>query len=227
MIWLQRQGDYEAGAIINFYKPIGRSSFWVVKKVRQLVGTKVGHAGTLDPFAEGVLLLCTGKATRQVQRLMELDKEYLGEIELGVETDTEDVTGEVIGRQPVPPLDAGELNRICQEFVGDIYQVPPMFSAKKLQGQRLYKLARAGKVVPREPRLVHVYRIELLAFRPPVAQVKIQCSKGTYIRALARDIGQRIGCGAYLKSLVRTRIGEFDIADSVTLDEFEKKIRSL
>lgn len=222
MIWLQKEFDFETGSILNFYKPVGKSSFWIVKKVRNLVNTKVGHAGTLDPFAEGVLLICTGKATKQVMKLMDLTKEYVGEVELGIEMDTDDPTGRVISQKEVPVLNQQEFERICNDFVGDIDQIPPMFSAKKIKGRRLYKIAREGDQVAREPKLVHVDRIDVISFNGQVAKIKVVCSKGTYIRALAKDIGQKIGCGGHLKSLIRTRIGEFDVKDSIQLNEFEE-----
>jgi tRNA pseudouridine55 synthase len=222
MIWLQKEFDFEAGAILNFYKPIGKSSFWIVKKVRNLVRTKVGHAGTLDPFAEGVLLICTGKATKQAASLMSLVKEYVGEVELGIETDTDDRTGKIINQIETPVLSQEEFEQVCNDFVGDIYQIPPMFSAKKMKGRRLYKIARQGKIIERDPKLVHIDRIEVLSFDGQIAKIKVVCSKGTYIRALARDIGQKIGCGGHLKSLVRTKIGEFEVTDSIRLDQFEE-----
>jgi len=222
MNWLGQEFDFEAGAILNFNKPIGKSSFWIVKKVRNLVKTKVGHAGTLDPFAEGVLLICTGKATKQVAKLMDLTKEYIGEIELGLETDTDDRTGKILNQQEVPELDQKEFEQFCQGFIGDIYQTPPMFSAKKMKGKRLYQIARKGEVVNREPKLVHIENVDVLSFKSPIAKIKIRCSKGTYIRALARDIGQKIGCGGHLKSLIRTKVGQFEVADSITLNQFKK-----
>lgn len=227
MIWLEREFDFAAGAILNFKKPVGRSSFWIVKKVREIVTTKVGHAGTLDPFAEGVLLICTGKATKRVSEFMDLAKEYIGEIELGAETNTDDRTGEIIQQHQVPPINLNEFEEVCKTFVGEIYQVPPMFSAKKVQGRRLYKIARTGKVIEREPKLIRIDNIEVLNFQSPVAKIKITCSKGTYIRALARDIGQKIGCGGHLKSLVRTRIGNFCIEESLDLDDFKQLMKNI
>lgn len=226
MIWLQQEFDFQSGAILNFNKPEGRTSFWLVKKVRNLVNTRAGHAGTLDPFATGVLLICTGKATRQIATLMDHPKEYIGEIELGSVTDTDDKTGKLIQRQEVPRLSLQDFKQICNSFVGDIYQLPPMFSARKVNGKRLYKIARMGKVIEREPKLVHIEDIDILSFNIPVAKIKLTCSKGTYIRALARDIGHRIGCGAHLKSLVRTRIGEYKITDSLTWNQFEQILKS-
>jgi len=223
MIWLENDFDFEAGAILNFSKPIGKSSFWLVKKVRDIVNTKVGHAGTLDPFAQGVLLLCTGKATKRVAEFMDLPKEYIGEIELGAVTNTDDVTGEMIEQYHVPALSQNDFTEICRAFVGEIYQIPPMFSAKKIQGRRLYQIARKGEIVTRTPKLVRIDRIEVLDFQRPVAKLKITCSKGTYIRGLARDIGQKIGCGGYLKSLIRTRIGNFSVEDALELSDFKQQ----
>jgi len=222
MKWLPNDFNFETGAILNFCKPGGKSSFWVVKKVRNLVKTKVGHAGTLDPFAEGVLLICTGRATKQVSRLMDLPKEYIGEIALGVVTDTDDRTGKIINQQEVPELNIEALKNLCRDFVGNIYQVPPMFSAKKLKGKRLYQIARSGKVIERDAKLVHIENIDILSFINAIIKIRINCSKGTYIRALARDIGQKIGCGGHLKSLIRTKIGEYELAESLTLSQFEQ-----
>lgn len=222
MNWLGQAFDFEAGAILNFNKPLGRSSFWLVKKVRELVETKVGHAGTLDPFAEGVLLICTGKATKQVAQLMLLPKEYIGEIQLGIITDTDDPTGNVIDQRQVPEFSRDDILAVCRTFVGDIDQSPPMFSAKKVLGERLYKIARQGKVIERKTHLVHIENIEIVSLEQTSIKLKIACSKGTYIRALARDIGQKIGCGGHLKSLVRTRIGEYTIAESLTLERFKQ-----
>ena len=227
MIWLENEFDFNAGAIINFDKPIGKSSFWVVKQVRRIINTKVGHAGTLDPFAIGVLLLCTGKATKQVVRLMDLPKVYIGEIELGRVTNTDDSTGEIIEEKNVPNINEHEVKEVCDKFIGDIYQVPPMFSAKKVKGRRLYKIARTGKVIERKPALVHIENIEVLSFRKPYIKIKVKCSKGTYIRALARDIGEKIGCGGHLKSLIRTQIGEFKIEDSINIEQFQKIVTDI
>ncbi len=217
--WLDRPNDFSAGAILNINKPEGKSSFYVVKKVRYLTKTKVGHSGTLDPFATGVLLICTGKATKKSSELMNLPKWYVGEIELGKTTDTEDVTGEIIAENSVPELSTDEINEILQKFVGEIEQIPPMFSAKKVGGKRLYRLARKGIEVERKPHRVHIYNIKLLEFSSPVLKIEVNCSKGTYIRSLARDIGEVIGCGAHLKSLVRTRIGPYSLDDSLNLEE--------
>lgn len=222
MIWLKQEYDFQSGAILNFNKPVGKSSFWIVKKVRYLIDTKVGHAGTLDPFAEGVLLLCTGKATKQVSALMILPKEYVGVIRLGVQTETDDPTGEIVEQHEVGEISSTQVEEALREFIGEIYQIPPMYSAKKVGGERLYRLARKGQVIEREPMLVNISNIELLVFNGIDIKVRVHCSKGTYIRALARDVGKKLGCGAHLKSLVRTKIGDYTIEDSLDLEKFNQ-----
>lgn len=187
---------------------------------------KVGHAGTLDPFATGVLLICTGKATKKVSQLMELSKEYLGQIKLGAQTDTDDITGKIIKSNPVPKINYDELNSTCQQFVGEIPQIPPMFSAKKIRGRRLYKIARKGNVIERSPNHVTIYSLEIIDLQLPFMTIEVTCSRGTYIRALARDIGQKIGCGGYLHSLTRTRIGDYKLEDSLTIEQFKELILS-
>ncbi|MDZ7265302.1 MAG: tRNA pseudouridine(55) synthase TruB [candidate division KSB1 bacterium] len=227
MNWFGTPFDFAAGAILNFHKPPGKSSFWLVKQIRSQIKTKVGHAGTLDPFAEGVLLICTGRATRQVEQLMGLTKEYVGEIELGISTDTDDPTGKIIAQASVPALTPEDLQAVCQSFVGSIYQLPPLFSAKQVQGRRLYKLARQGVAIERTPKLVHIETIELLRYEHHTLALRVICSKGTYIRALARDIGQQIGCGGYLKTLIRTRIGDYSIDDALNWQQFNEMIAHL
>lgn len=226
MNWLKQPFDFESGAVLNFHKPTGKSSFWVVKQIKKLVNFKVGHTGTLDPFAEGVLLICTGRATKKVVELMELPKTYIGEIELGITTDTDDVTGNMLSMSEIPEIGIEDVELVCKSFIGDIYQLPPMFSAKKVNGRRLYKLARAGKTIDRKTSLVHIESLEVLSFKTPIIDIKVKCSKGTYIRSLARDIGEKIGCGGHLKTLVRSEIGPYKIKDSLTLEKFEQILRS-
>jgi len=226
MKWLHTEYDFAAGAIVNFYKPVGKSSFWYVKKIHHLIQTKVGHAGTLDPFAEGVLLLCTGKATKQASELMALPKEYVGVLRLGIQTETDDATGEIVRNVPVPDLSLTDISRSLEKYVGDVLQIPPMFSAKKIAGERLYHLARKGRIVDRVPKLVHVESIELISFQENQITIRVNCSKGTYIRALARDIGNDLGCGGHLQSLVRTRIGNYSIDDSIDLDRFKQLLET-
>jgi tRNA pseudouridine55 synthase len=215
--------DFQAGHILNFYKPVGKSSFFIVKVVRAVTGVKkVGHAGTLDPFADGVLLVCTGKATKQVSALMDLPKEYIGLIRLGEIRDTDDVTGAVVETKAVPEYDSDFLKKIAESFIGASEQIPPMYSARRIQGQRLYKLARNGITVERKPRTVHVYELEVRKIEIPYIEIRVVCSRGTYIRAIARDIGNKIGCGAYLHSLTRTRIGSYMVTNALHIESFNQ-----
>ena len=195
------------------------TSFSVVAKVRAWTHCKkVGHAGTLDPLARGVLLVCTGKATKRVSELMELEKEYEGVIELGKTTETEDAEGKILQQRSVPSFSIEDVLLVLRKFVGKIDQIPPMYSALKKDGVRLYKLARKGKVVHREPRKIKIHEIKLLEWNNPFLKIRVKCSRGTYIRALARDIGETLGVGGYLKTLSRNRIGTYTIQDSYTLN---------
>lgn len=216
--------DYEKGEILNINKPEGWSSFDVVKKIRNhLKVKKVGHAGTLDPFATGVLLICTGKATKKVSQLMGQKKEYVTEIELGKTTDTYDCTGVVVKETTDVNINREKVEQICQRFVGESYQIPPMYSAIKVGGKRLYQLARQGKTIARTPRKICIYEMEVLDFENPIIKLRVVCSKGTYLRSLAFDIGELTGYGAHLKSLVRTRIGNFHIESSYSINELLTK----
>ncbi len=227
MNWLNEENDFASGAFLNFSKPVGKSSFWIVKKVRYLINTKVGHAGTLDPFAEGVLILCTGRATKKVSEIVALPKEYEGVISLGIQTETDDPTGRVMAEKNVPKLTEQRIRKTLEEFEGEILQIPPMFSAQKIGGERLYHLARQGKVVERQPKMVNIHSISLLDFDGQNIGIRVNCSKGTYIRALARDIGQNLGCGAHLAKLVRTKVGEYKLEDSMNLDEFNQLLNKI
>ena len=212
--------------ILNIDKPAGRTSYSIVAQVKRLTGEKrVGHAGTLDPAATGVLPVCLGKATRVVEYLMDTSKVYRALIELGVSTDTYDASGKVTHRGDPSCIDIPGLEKVLESFRGSIRQVPPMFSALKRAGQPLYKLARAGVTVERKSRPVTIHRLDLMTFQPPIVELEIECSKGTYIRSLAHDIGQALGCGAHLKSLVRTRSGIFDIRDAVSLPQLEEAMK--
>ncbi len=209
------------GAIYNLDKPEGWTSFDVVNKLRGVSRIKkVGHAGTLDPFATGVLLICFASATKQVESLMTLEKEYEGTFVLGVDTDSHDVTGKIIEQREVPSLSREQIEAALQKYRGDIMQTPPMFSALKKEGRRLYDLARAGESIEVEPRPVKIYEIELLNVNLPEIALRVACSRGTYIRALARDLGNDFGCGAFLKTLRRTRIGSHRIENSLSVPQF-------
>lgn len=215
--------DFEAGEVLNIDKPLGMTSFGVVERIRRWTGCrKVGHAGTLDPLATGVLLVCTGRATKRVSEFMDLEKEYEGVVELGKVTDTDDTEGKIVEEHPVPDFSKEDIESSLNSFRGTIDQIPPMYSALKKNGQRLYKLARRGKEVPRQPRSVTIHEITLLNWMCPELSIRVRCSRGTYIRALARDIGNKLGAGGYLKTLRRTRIGQFRVADSYTLETFRR-----
>lgn len=201
-------------------KPVGISSHDVVNRVRRILGTKkVGHTGTLDPFATGVLPIALGEATKAIQFLDEGEKTYEAIIRLGVITDTLDVTGTVL--QECDPSETGrhQLLKAVDSLTGEISQIPPMYSAIKQGGQPLYKLARKGIDVERSPRQVTIHSFELLHFNQPFVSVKVRCSRGTYIRSLADDLGRVLGCGACLTELRRTISGPFRLADAMTLDQ--------
>src|SRR5438105_6555824 len=188
---------------------------------RKLEIKKVGHCGTLDPIATGLLLLTLGRGTKIQDLLMSEDKEYVGTMTLGITTDTQDRDGAVIDQRPVPPVQKEQMVAAFDKFRGDFYQMPPMVSAIKRDGVPLYKLARQGKVVEREPRFVHVYSHEVQAVRLPEVDFRVLCSKGFYVRTYAHDIGQELGCGAHLKTLRRTRSGKFSVENSVTADQLQ------
>lgn len=203
-----------------FWKPIHWTSFDVIRKVRAATGIqKVGHAGSLDPFAEGVLVLCLGAATKRVSKLMDLEKEYVARVRLGQTTDTLDPTGKVTQTASIPTLSEEVIRSALRGFVGVVEQVPPMFSALKVQGQRLYRLARAGKTVPREARTVRIYGIDLVAWHPPhTLELQVTCGKGTYIRTLGADIARALNTVGYLTHLTRIRVGHYGSAEAVRMD---------
>jgi tRNA pseudouridine55 synthase len=192
---------------------------------RKLQVRKVGHCGTLDPIATGLLLITVGRGTKVQDLLMSEDKEYVGTFALGVTTDTQDRQGEVIQQRPVPPLNENEIRAAFEKFRGDFYQMPPMVSAKKHRGVPLYKLARQGKVVEREPRLVHVYRYTIDRIGLPEIDFSVLCSKGFYVRTYVHDIGENLGCGAHLKSLRRTKSGRFDVANAISVAQIKEAPR--
>src|SRR5437867_6554486 len=192
---------------------------------RKLEIKKVGHCGTLDPIATGLLLLTLGRGTKIQDLLMSEDKQYAGTLMLGVTTSTQDRQGEVIDQRPVPVLEENQIRAAFEKFRGDFYQLPPMVSAIKHGGVPLYKLARQGKVVEREPRLVHVYRYTIDRIELPEIDFSVLCSKGFYVRTYAHDIGEALGCGAHLKSLRRTKSGRFDVTNAHTVDEIKNGTR--
>jgi tRNA pseudouridine55 synthase len=212
--------------ILNINKPSAMTSYGVVAVVKRLSGVRrVGHAGTLDPAATGVLPVCLGQATRIVTFLTTAAKTYRAGIELGIATNTYDTGGEITQRGDPSLIDPDKLNSALTRFRGTIRQTPPMFSALKHRGQPLYKLARAGISIERPSRKVTIYQLKLVSWQPPVVTLEIECSKGTYIRSLAHDLGQALGCGAYLKNLVRTRCGIFAVKDALSLLKLEEAFR--
>ena len=205
--------------IINVYKEKGYTSFDVVAKVRGIVGQRrVGHTGTLDPEAEGVLLVCVGSATKACELLTDKDKTYEAVMLLGVETDTQDLTGKIL-RQCKAEVSEEQVRDAVMSFLGTYDQVPPMYSALKVGGKRLYELARQGTVIERAPRPVTIYSIEIKELSLPRVRFFVTCSKGTYIRALCEDIGKKLGCGGCMESLRRVKVSDFSVEDSLTLEK--------
>ncbi|OGF25688.1 tRNA pseudouridine(55) synthase TruB [Candidatus Falkowbacteria bacterium RIFOXYB2_FULL_47_14] len=216
--------DKSGFLILN--KPAGPTSHDMIYKLRRLTGIKkIGHAGTLDPFARGVLIVAVGReATREIGRFVKLDKEYSAVLRLGATTDTYDPTGNITTKpdSEYTKPDSETIKPVMQKFIGKQTQVPPMYSAKKINGKKLYELARKGVEVERAPVAINIYELELSSYDWPLLAIRVKCSSGTYIRALAHDIGQALGCGAYLEELTRTAVGDFQIANAKTLEELEK-----
>ena len=222
---MQSTNTFEQGKVLLINKPLNWTSFDVVRKVRNLVKIKkVGHAGTLDPLATGLLIICTGKFTKRINEFMAREKEYTGSFTLGATTPTYDLESEPANFKPFDHLTEDEIKKATSLFTGEIMQVPPAHSAIKQQGKRVYELARQGKEVVLEPRKLLISEFEITDIALPVVSFRVVCSTGTYIRSLAHDFGQALGCGAYLSSLCRTRIGEFKNEDAMSMEEFEKTI---
>lgn len=213
----------ELEGVLLVDKPKGLTSHDVVYRLRRkLQMKKIGHAGTLDPMATGVLVMLIGKATRISQYLMSTDKIYEGEATLGVLTDSQDAEGEIMETRPVPELTEVQVREVMKTFLGDQYQIPPMHSAIKVDGVKLYQLARKGEEIEREPRFIRVAAFNLLSFALPKVTFDLHCTKGTYVRTIAYDLGNKLGCGAHLSALRRTASGKFTIAQCLPLDEIEK-----
>ena len=221
--------NFHEGEIIRLNKPYRMSSFGALARVRYLISQKLGvkrmktgHAGTLDPLATGVLLLCTGRATKRIEELQLHTKEYTATLQLGATTASYDMEHPVDATYPTGHITRGLIEDTLKEFIGDIHQVPPAYSACKVNGDRAYDLMRKGRDVELKPKTLRIDEIELISFDPELMQMSIRvvCGKGTYIRALARDIGKALGSGAYLTALCRTRVGDVRIEDCVTLDDF-------
>ncbi|RYY22002.1 MAG: tRNA pseudouridine(55) synthase TruB [Chitinophagaceae bacterium] len=218
----QVQNTYEEGRVLLIDKPYDWTSFDVIRKVRNVLRIrKIGHAGTLDPLASGLLILCTGKFTKRINDYMAAEKEYIGSFTLGATTPTYDLESEPENFQPIGNLTETELQNATKPFTGDILQVPPMHSAIKKDGKRIYKLARQGKEIELEPRKITISEFGITKIELPMVHFRVVCTTGTYIRSLANDYGKMLGTGAYLSGLVRTRIGEFHIKDAVTIQQLE------
>src|SRR5258706_2436683 len=210
------------GAIL-IDKPVGPTSHDVVDAIRRRFQIKkVGHCGTLDPNATGLLIIVLGRGTKLSEKLMGDDKVYEGPIKFGETTDSYDADGELTASLPVPPMTLAQLNEEAAKFIGDQLQVPPMVSAIKKNGVPLYKLARKGIEIEREPRLIHIYNFRFTQYQEPLGEFRVACTKGTYVRSIAHDLGQKLGCGAHLAALRRSVSGKFDVAEATRLDEVLK-----
>ncbi len=220
--------DFVAGEVVLIDKDSDWTSFDVVNKIRYLIKVKkVGHAGTLDPSATGLLIVCTGKMTKSIEKFQGMPKTYEGIITLGKRTESMDGETEVIEEKSLDGVTAEKIEETRKIFLGEIVQIPPMYSAVKHKGKALYKYARKGKTVERKERNVTVYDFKIIKTELPDIYFEIKSSKGTYIRVIADDFGKELGVGGYLKKLRRTRIGEYEVGDALTIKEFEERVRSL
>lgn len=223
--------DFIEGEILFFYKPLTWTSFKLVAKVRNTIcrklnikKIKVGHAGTLDPLATGVMILCTGKATKGIEKFQYQTKEYLATLELGATTPSYDLEKPIDRRFDYSQVTRESVEKLLKRFVGRIEQVPPAFSACKVDGKRAYESARKGEEVSLKPKVLVIDEIELIDYQLPVVKIRVVCSKGTYIRALARDIGESLQCGAHLTALCRTRIGDIRMEDCQNFEDFAQEM---
>jgi tRNA pseudouridine55 synthase len=224
--------DYLEGAVLLFDKPLGWTSFDIIKKVKALLRhqlrikkIKIGHAGTLDPLASGLLIVCTGKMTKSIEKFQADEKEYTGTFFIGSTTPSADLETEPNEHFPTSHISQEEINARCTDFLGEIAQVPPLFSAKKIDGERAYEHARRGENTVLKANLIQIHNFAITQDRFPELDFRVVCSKGTYIRALARDYGEALKSGAYLKALRRTRIGEFWVDDAWDIQAFETFIK--
>jgi len=226
--------NYINGKVLMIDKEIDWTSFDVVNKIRRALKVhvgipkiKVGHAGTLDPLATGLVIVCTGRFTKQIQQYQDLPKTYEATIKFGETTPSFDLETAVDKSYPWEHIDRGAFDRVSEKFIGEIEQIPPIYSAKKVDGKRAYDIARKGKTVELKPSIVNIYTMEVTSFSMPEVKLIISCSKGTYIRSLARDLGESLGSGAHLTALRRLKIGDFDVNDAMSLESFEKKLKQL
>ena len=219
------QTDFSEGAVLLINKPYRWTSFDAVKKVRNTIRIKkVGHAGTLDPLATGLLIICTGKFTKKINDFQNLDKEYTGELILGKTTPSVDLETEVDRTFDISHINEELIHKAAQSFLGNIQQVPPVYSAVKIDGERAYKHARKGTEVEMKAREVTIHKFEISEVNLPSVKFCISCSKGTYIRSLVRDLGEKLNSGAYLAALTRTRIGDFHLSEAQNLEDFVKQL---
>lgn len=221
---MENEKEFKPGFIL-IKKPSGPTSHDIVDRLREITGIKkIGHAGTLDPFAEGLLILGIGRgATKNLSKFQKQDKEYLAKIRLGGVSDTYDREGKITLKENLEPPSLEKIEKVLKKFLGKIEQTPPIFSAKRQKGKKLYELARKGIKVAPKPVRVEIYDISLIKYCWPHLQIKVQCSSGTYIRSLAHDIGQALNCGGYLEELLRTRIGNFSLSQAVELSQLSSK----
>jgi tRNA pseudouridine55 synthase len=220
--------DFNQGAVILINKPIDWTSFYVVSKVKKLIkAKKVGHAGTLDPKATGLLILCTGKLTKSIEEFQNQIKEYRGKIYFGKSTPTMDLESidKASEEKDISFLTLDLIRDAAKSFIGEIEQIPPRYSAVWINGKRAYELARKGRKIDLKPRKVFIYKFEITEYNPPFADFEVVCSKGTYIRSLANDLGEKLGCGAFLYQLERTRIGEFKLEDAIDIEQLEQLVK--
>lgn len=230
----EKKSIYEEGQVLLFDKPLYWTSFDLVNKVRLIIRNKlgikkikVGHAGTLDPLASGLMIVCTGKSTRKIDEFRDLDKEYVAMIHIGETTPSYDLETEINGHYPVDHISEELVRKVIGDFLGEQKQVPPLHSAKMIEGKRAYSYARKGIVRELQPVTVRFHELEILSFCMPEIRVRLRCSKGTYIRSFARDLGQALGSGAYLSGLVRTSIGALNLENALSLEKFEEKLDGL
>ncbi|MFD2921877.1 tRNA pseudouridine(55) synthase TruB [Terrimonas rubra] len=222
------QQAFTEGKVLLIDKPLHWTSFDAVRKIRNLIRIKkVGHAGTLDPLATGLLIICTGKFTKRINEYMAKEKEYTGTFVLGATTPTYDLESEPENHRSIEGIDITAIEKAAGQLTGEIMQVPPAHSAIKKDGVRVYELARQGKEVKLEPRKITIHTFEIVKVELPVVHFRVVCSTGTYIRSLAHDMGQLLGCGAYLSSLCRTRIGEFELKDASTIEQFNASVDAM
>ena len=219
----QKDAAPDEGRVYLIDKPLNWTSFDVIHRLRQTLGiAKAGHAGTLDPRATGLLIVCTGKQTKRIDQFSGLEKEYTGAFELGIRTASFDMETEVSSRSEYSAVTRADLESVAGRFVGRQLQMPPMYSAAKHRGKPLYKYARKGKTLERQAKEIDVREFTILSFAPPMIGFRVVCSKGTYIRSLVSDIGEALGCGATLNSLRRTRIGTYRVEDAMTVEQLDK-----